>query len=92
MRADELQAGGLGESGAAGSDPTLGTNAAAVCGYSGYSDGQPTRFFTAESGNFEEATTATGTKVMRQQVTKRPIEWEHNAEPYTFTGDNRWPN
>lgn len=26
-----------------------------------------------------------------QVVTKRPIEWEHNSEPYAFMGDNRWP-
>ena len=58
-----------------------------------YRLGQQVRYFTAESGSFEAALGKDGaTGVLRQVVTKRPIEWEHNAEPYAFMGDNRWPD
>ena len=59
-----------------------------------YRVGQQVRFFTAEAGSFEAALDDGGLQdegVLRQVVTKRPIEWEHNAEPYSFMGDNRWP-
>ena len=60
--------------------------------FSSYHEGQQVRFFTAESGSFEGAASLLdpSKKVMRQQVEKRPIEWEHNAEPYSFMGDNHW--
>ena len=75
--------------------------------FSSYTEGQPVRFFTAESGSFEAARAGhhrseqwsqggagggATTMVMRQQVVQRPIEWEHNAEPFALMGDNRWPD
>jgi hypothetical protein len=45
----------------------------------GYQEGHQAKYFTAESGSFEAATASDNEKVLRQVVSKRPIEWEHNA-------------